>query len=71
MQILAKNIGVKINNKAIFSDMSFKLEENKMIGITGKSGSGKTTLLNCLGLIQEISTGIIMIDGHDTSRWNR
>ncbi|GAA2970585.1 ABC transporter ATP-binding protein [Finegoldia magna] len=70
MQILAKNIGVKINNKAIFSDMSFKLEENKMIGITGKSGSGKTTLLNCLGLIQEISTGIIMIDGHDTSRWN-
>ena len=31
---------------------------------------GKTTLLNCLGLIQPIESGSILINGKDTSKWN-
>lgn len=33
------------------------------IAISGPSGSGKSTLLNILGLLDEASTGIVVVDG--------
>ena len=70
MEIKAQRITVEIGGRYIFKDISISLEGNKMIAITGKSGSGKTTLLNCLGLIQNIKKGSILIDGNDTGSWN-
>lgn len=70
MEIKAQRITVEIGGIYIFKDISISLEGNKMIAITGKSGSGKTTLLNCLGLIQNVKKGSILIDGSDTGSWN-
>lgn len=70
MEIKAKEITVEIGGKYIFKDISISIEGNKMIAITGRSGCGKTTLLNCLGLIQNVKKGNILIDGSDTSSWN-
>lgn len=70
MEIKAQRITVEIGGRYIFKDISISLEGNKMIAITGKSGSGKTTLLNCLGLIQNVKKGSILIDGSDTGSWN-
>ncbi|EGO8503283.1 ATP-binding cassette domain-containing protein [Enterococcus faecalis] len=33
-----------------------------MVAIVGESGSGKTTLLNCLGQLEELSTGELLIN---------
>ena len=34
-----------------------------MVAIIGESGRGKTTLLNCLGQLDDVDTGEIVIEG--------
>lgn len=70
MEMKVKNIGVAIKGKQIFSNISYNMKSGEMIALTGRSGCGKTTLLNCLGLIQSVEKGTIIIDGTDTSEWN-
>lgn len=62
MEIKISNISVKINGNLIFSNLSYIMNSGDMIALTGASGCGKTTLLNCLGLIQPIESGTILID---------
>lgn len=70
MEIIVNSISVEICGKKIFSDVSFSTKSGQMIAITGASGCGKTTLLNCIGLIQPISKGSILINGSKTDKWN-
>lgn len=70
MEIIVNSISVEICGKKIFSDVSFSMKSGQMIAITGASGCGKTTLLNCIGLIQPISKGSILINGSKTDKWN-
>ncbi|MFJ5765902.1 ABC transporter ATP-binding protein [Lysinibacillus sp. NPDC093210] len=69
MVIQTKNIGIEISGKKIFSNISLNINRNEMIAITGPSGSGKTTLLNCLGLIQSVNRGDILIENQNASKW--
>ncbi|TKI69128.1 ATP-binding cassette domain-containing protein [Lysinibacillus mangiferihumi] len=69
MIIQTKNIGIEISGKTIFSNISLEINPNEMIAITGPSGSGKTTLLNCLGLIQSVNNGDILIENQNASQW--
>jgi ABC-type multidrug transport system ATPase subunit/uncharacterized tellurite resistance protein B-like protein len=45
------------------NDVSFSVEEGKLIGILGASGSGKTTLLNLMSGIHKPTSGTIKING--------
>ncbi|MBA4323026.1 MAG: ABC transporter, partial [Odoribacter sp.] len=47
------------------NNVSFSLEEGKLIGILGASGSGKTTLLNLMSGIQKPTSGTVTINGLD------
>ncbi|MFJ7839699.1 ABC transporter ATP-binding protein [Lysinibacillus sphaericus] len=69
MIIQTKNIGIEISGKTIFSNISLEINPNEMIAITGPSGSGKTTLLNCIGLIQSVNSGDILIENQNASKW--
>lgn len=70
MIIKTQKIGIEISGKTIFSNISLEINPNEMIAITGPSGSGKTTLLNCLGLIQSVNSGDILIENQNASKWN-
>lgn len=70
MIIKTQKIGIEISGKTIFSNISLAINPNEMIAITGPSGSGKTTLLNCLGLIQSVNSGDILIENQNASKWN-
>lgn len=70
MEIKISNISVKINGNQIFSNLSYIMNSGDMIALTGASGCGKTTLLNCLGLIQPIESGTILIDQKNATKWN-
>ena len=50
------------------NNVSFSVEEGKLIGILGASGSGKTTLLNLMSGIQIPTSGTVRINGHDINK---
>jgi ABC transport system ATP-binding/permease protein len=47
------------------NNVSFSIEEGKLLGILGASGSGKTTLLNLMSGIQMPTSGSVKINGID------
>lgn len=51
-------------------NVSFSVEEGKLIGIMGASGSGKTTLMNLMSGIQKPSSGNVKINGLDVAKDN-
>ena len=46
-------------------DATLSVEAGELAALLGPSGSGKSTLLLCISLIEEPSSGLIRIDGHD------
>lgn len=52
---------------AAINDISFSVEEGKLVGIMGASGTGKTTLLSLLCGIQKPASGCIKINGLDVT----
>lgn len=56
-------------NRLLWSDLSFSVDKGKMVALIGPSGSGKSTLLNCLGILEPVDSGEIVIDGRDITRF--
>ncbi|MEO1772019.1 ATP-binding cassette domain-containing protein [Candidatus Enterococcus ferrettii] len=46
-------------------ETTFSVQPGEIVGIVGKSGSGKTTLLRLLNLMEQPSSGKVLIDGVD------
>lgn len=54
----------------LLSDISFQVEEGKMVGILGPNGCGKSTLLKVISGIMNPTFGTIMIDGKDIDEYS-
>lgn len=50
---------------AALQNVSFKVEEPKVVTIIGPSGAGKSTLIRCINRLVEPSSGKVMLDGID------
>lgn len=70
--IRIKNIikNYKLDNEIVtaVNNLSFDFEYGKMYAIMGHSGSGKSTLIQCLGLLDNVTSGKIYIDNEDVSK---
>lgn len=51
-------------------NLTFNINANEFCIIVGPSGSGKTTLLNLLGGMDSVSSGSIIVDKEDISKYN-
>lgn len=45
--------------------INFAVKRGEMVGVMGPSGCGKTTLLNCLSGLDDVSEGLISIEGEN------
>lgn len=61
-----RQVGKRYNEEQILTDISFGLEAGRSLAITGQSGGGKTTLLSISGLLQQPTSGRVILDGLDT-----
>jgi ABC-type lipoprotein export system ATPase subunit len=71
-KILLETINLKktyehINgNIILFKNVNLKIKQGDLIALVGPSGSGKSSLLHLLGLLDEPTTGKILIDNKET-----
>lgn len=65
---IEKYYGGKSNITKAIDNISFTIDKGEFVGIMGPLGSGKTTLLNCISTIDTVSTGNIIINGHDITK---
>ncbi len=58
-----KHVSFTLDDKTILSDINFKLESGKTIGIMGTTGAGKSSIINLLQRFYDVSKGEIRLDG--------
>ncbi|MCE4955708.1 ABC transporter ATP-binding protein [Macrococcoides caseolyticum] len=60
--IVVSDLSKTYQDKTVFKDIRFSIEQGEMIGIIGASGSGKTTLIQCMLGITKANSGNVMLN---------
>ena len=58
---LKKNFG----DLEVLKDINIDINEGEVIVVLGPSGSGKSTFLRCLNRLEDITSGVVIVDGYD------
>ena len=66
---IEKYYGNKESITKAIDNISFRVDKGEFVGIMGPSGSGKTTLLNCISTIDTVTTGNIIINNKDITKF--
>ena len=64
---VTKTYGSAAGAVAALADVSFTIAPGQLVALVGRSGSGKTTLLNCVGGLDEPTSGRIVVNGKDVT----
>ena len=71
--IETKNISksfISANKKiSLFNNVSFKIKKGDLIAVTGPSGSGKSTLLHILALLEQPTSGKLIISNEEVGKF--
>lgn len=69
--ICFKDVSVKYPSSSGYAikNLSLTVKSGETVALVGSSGSGKTTLVNLLPRFVNLSTGQVLLDGHDITEW--
>ena len=62
---LCKTYGKGETQVNALNDVSFMMEKGEFTAVVGESGSGKSTLLNCIGGLDDPTSGKVFLEGKD------
>lgn len=68
VQHLCKTFQVKGNVVDAAKDISFDIERGDIFGIIGLSGAGKSTLVRCLNLLEQPTSGDVIVGGKNLTK---
>lgn len=67
---ICKLYGKGDNTVRAVDGVSFSVEEGEFVAIIGASGSGKSTLLHIIGGVDNASSGEVIVDGENISKYH-
>ena len=67
---LCKTYVVEKRQNNVLKNVNFKVKEGDMIAIMGPSGSGKSTLLYAVSGMDNATSGTVLFDGKDISKFD-
>ena len=67
---VSKIYGEKESLVKALNEASFSIEKGELVVILGPSGAGKTTALNILGGMDKVTSGEVIIDGKDITKYS-
>lgn len=59
------NVSFSYGETPTLQEINLSVESNQMVALVGPSGGGKSTLVSLLPRFHDVSSGAILIDGHD------
>jgi len=65
---VTKTYATGTNCFTALDDVSLKIHQGEFVSITGPSGSGKSTLMHIIGLLDNPTSGEILLNGKDISK---
>lgn len=63
-----KNIRKSFGSLEVLRGIDLTIEKGEVVSIVGPSGAGKTTLLQIIGTLDKPDSGIVYVDGIDTTQ---
>ncbi|MCF8106393.1 MAG: amino acid ABC transporter ATP-binding protein [Desulfohalobiaceae bacterium] len=63
--IQIKNLYKSFGTLEVLKGIDLEIAQGEVTVIMGPSGSGKSTLLRCINLLEDITSGTVIVDGHD------
>jgi branched-chain amino acid transport system ATP-binding protein len=64
-----KNITKKFGGLLALNDLSFRIENDEIVGLIGPNGSGKTTLFNTISGLYKPDAGSLIMKDRDVTKW--
>ena len=65
--IVVRNLKKNFGRLEVLKDINLEIGEGEVVCLIGPSGSGKSTFLRCLNRLEDITGGLVMVDGHAMS----
>ncbi|MFC5713611.1 amino acid ABC transporter ATP-binding protein [Thalassorhabdus alkalitolerans] len=63
--ITVKDLRKSFGDTEVLKGITTEIREKEVVCVIGPSGSGKSTFLRCLNMLEEITSGQVIVDGDD------
>ncbi len=60
----------KDSDREALTDINFKIKSGQFIGILGSTGSGKTSVINLISRLYDVTSGSVLVAGHDVREYD-